>query len=283
MSDPKNSIQTEQVSTGHYVVSIEKTLRIDFQGSPVSWHYLIGSKQRPCLSLSFYVKEMGEKYGTKFIETANLNNIEALDECIENEVSDENQEKYSFGRELLHWVIHHLQHSYSYIKHIKISDNSYIPCNRKVLDMVDLLTYSIAHYGKTWYEQHYNAYLIPEEKMNLYKEQIAAYSSPEFKSKYDWNTFLNTYATTSTEFAFNLIKANYDDWEVIYTAAKTFPDFFLSLREHIPKKDKCMFYKSWLEAFIKDIINIHREWIIDISVKQGGRRKRKLRTRRHRG
>lgn len=280
MAGTKNTIENEQVSTGHYTVALEKTLRTDFQGNPLSWHYSIGSKQKPCLSLSFYVKEMSDKYGTPFIETANLNNIESLDECIEQEVSDEIQEKYPFGRELLEWVIHHLHQSYPYIKHIKLSDNSYIPCNRKLLDVVDLLTYSIAHYGKTWYEQHYNAYLSPESKMSLYKEQVAVYSSPEFKSKYDWNTFLNTYATTSTDFAFNLIKANYDSWETIYTSSATFPEFFRALRAHIPKQDKCMFYKSWLEAFIKSVITIYREWTIDISPKKGGRRKRCSRTKR---
>jgi len=274
MSRIQNTIHSEEISTGHYTIRLEKTLRTDFQGNPVSWHYLVGSKQKPCLSLSFYVKEMESKYGSIFIETANLNNIEALDECVENEVSDEVQEKYPFGRELLNWVLNHLQQSYPYIKHVKLSDNSYIPCNRKVLDTVDLLTYSIAHYGKTWYEQHYNAYLIPAEKMKVYKEQIATYTSPEFKSKYDWNTFLNTYAYTSTDFAFHRIQENYDTWEPLYTQSKTFPDFFMKLRPLILKQDKCMFYKSWLETFIKSVVSIHREWVIDIPTKRGGRRRK---------
>jgi hypothetical protein len=273
MNIPKNKNETsfETVHTDHYTFTVEKKLRININDIPISWHYRIGAKDAPCLSMFFYVKEAGEKYNKAGYKTAQLSNIEVLDSCIENEISEEILEKYSFAKELLEWIFKHLRKQFPYIQHIELTDMSYIPCNRKILDKVDLLTYSIAHDGKTWYESNYNAYLVPKEKMEEYRNQIVNYMSEDFKAKYDWNTFLNYHVGMTTDYAFTKIRDNYYEWEDLFNKAKTFPDFFLEMRKRIPRKEKCMFYRDWLQKFIYSCIRIERVWIIDIPKQKGGR------------
>lgn len=273
----KNETTFETVHTAHYTFTIEKKLRKTMDGIPINWHYLVGSHIKPCLSL-YIPTENYSKLIQKKADAAKLINLKALDTCIENEVSDETFEKYSFGKELLNMILDILKKDFKYIRHLELSDDSHIPCNRELLDEVDLLTYSIAHYGKTWYEQNYNAYLVPKEKMETYRTQVANYMSEEFKAKYDWNTFLNTHVGECTEDAYTMIKAKYYEWEDLFNKTKTFPEFFLAIRNQIPRQKKCMFYRDWLQRFIYSCIRIEREWVIDIPKKKGGRRR--VRTRR---
>ena len=82
---------------------IEKKLRKTMDGIPINWHYLVGSHIKPCLSL-YIPTENYSKLIQKKADTAKLINLKALDTCIENEVSDETFEKYSFGKELLNFI-----------------------------------------------------------------------------------------------------------------------------------------------------------------------------------
>ena len=255
----ENKDDSVTIHTDHYEFIIKRKLRHTFDGKPLSWHYLIGSSDKPCLSLFFYTKDSD----INLLKTANLNNLEALFSCIENDIPQETMEKYSFSREILDFILTYLSKNFPYIERLKLNDNSYIPCNRTYNDTLDLLTYSIAHYGLTWYEKYYKAYLALE--YDTYRTQISKYSRKE--SKEEWGTFLKKYLNNSTDYTYNLIIENYNTFEKIYNESETYPDFFIKLTKLIPRDKKCVFYKSWLESFITSYIRISREWIIDIKKK----------------
>lgn len=266
-----NKIEISYLYSPHFTFKATKTIRYTRTEQPFTVHYLVGNKSKPCVSLFVYLPDAKNIVSPELVQTANLNNVDALYSCIENDISRDNLEKYSLGQELVNTIIEHIQTNYSYVNKLKINDASYIPCNRDKNDTLDLLTYSIAHYGKTWYERYYNAYLQSEVRQNIYMNDIKKYTSSEFKSTVSWETFLNTYVVSSTEYTNDFINRHYDTLESQYNNSNTFPDFFVSLTAQIPKQKKCLFYKYWLEQFIGGIVHFPRDWIIPLTVQKGGK------------
>jgi hypothetical protein len=254
-----------KLKTEHYNFEIEITDN-KLYNKIISKYFLLGNKSQPCLSFLLYTKEAQEILGKDIIYTANLMNIERLKECIMDDVSNEYFEKYSSNIELLNEFLKYIKKNYSYIKEIKLNDKSYIPCNKD--DSLDLLSYYIALYGKTWYEDKYKAY--SKDNYSLYKEQIKNYVSKKFKSKISWDVFYAKYILLGSNFTKNIINNNnIEACKNIFESSITFPDFFKTINNKIEKKYKCYFFKSWLEQFINDNIKISREWYIPLYQKGG--------------
>jgi hypothetical protein len=274
-----NTIEHERFQTPHYTFIAEKTLRVNQQNIPISWHYLIGDKKRPCLSLFFYCDTAISSIPPQILSTANLSNIEALDTCIETTVSTNTSPNVSFGYELLNAIVIHLREKFPYIKQLKLSDASYIPCDIRTNDTVDLLSYSIAHYGKTWYERYFHAYTMPNSAYTTYRKKVDVYMSSEFKKSLPWNTFYALYLMACTRYTYEFIQSHIDEIQLLYNDATTFPEFFISLTAMLPKHEKCKFYKFWLEQFISSTVGYTREWILPI-YQVGGKRIRVRKTQR---
>jgi hypothetical protein len=272
----KNKIEYEQFKTPHFTFSVEKTLRVNQNDVPISWHYLVGNKTRPCLSLFFYCETAISSIPPQFLSIGNLSNIEALDMCIESSVATNTNSRVSFGYELLDALLKHLREHFPYIKQLKLTDASYIPCDIRTNDTVDLLSYSIAHYGKTWYEKTFQAYMIPSSAYLSYRKKVTNYMSTEFKSSLSWNTFYSLYLISCTPYAYEFLQEHSEEIQTLYEKADTFPAFFVSLTAILPRKEKCKFYKSWLEHFISSKVGYSREWMIPL-YQSGGKRTRKAR------
>ena len=187
-----------------------------------------------------------------------------------NDVPDSTHGEHSFVKELLNYVIQYIRENYPHIQKFKLNDKSYIPCDND--DTTDLLTYSIALYGKTWYELYYNAYIQNSNIFKQYRAQIQTMNSPEFKKKYTWEIFCLEFLPPSTNFTKNLFEKNDGLYRDFFESSQTFPEFFRKLNRTIDKKDKCLFYKFWLEQFVSKHVIIHREWYFDADWKKGGRR-----------
>jgi hypothetical protein len=252
---------------------MNKSVRFNRDNVPFSNYFLVGDSTDPCLSMSIQTEESGNVFGKKFTETAHLMNIKNLRDCLYDEVPDEIYETASFGRELLDSVIEYTRINYPYVKRFKLSDKSYIPCGDN--DTNDLLTYSIALYGKTWYEMKYNAYMEPPGLFSIYRTEVGKYCSKETKSKITWEVFMNKYILLGLPFVIDKIGNNYAHYETMFNSSDTFPAFFVKLNKEVEKKDKCIFFKFWLEQFIASQIRIHREWFINLhkSRQIGGKRK----------
>lgn len=256
-----NTKETIRIKTEHF--SFDMTITDRFaRDINISKHFQIGYDKKPCLSLFIYTKNASTIMGDEIIKTANLNNIESLYECVLDDIDIFN--KYSLSFEIINYIILLLQKKYKHIKHIKLDDESYIPCNRDTNDTVDLLTYSIANYGKTWYEKQYNGYLIPSDKYKQYQKEVENYTSAEFKSSIRWEVFLLVHFNSSTEFAYSHMKKNENIYAKMFKESTTFPEFFKKISATLDRSDKCAFYKHWLQQFISSVIHIERRWIIDI-------------------
>lgn len=275
MQDPLT--EELHIETQHYNFTVYVTNRY-YNNIHISKHYLVGLEEKPCLSLSFYTPDSISIFSKDIVSTANLNNIESLRECIDNEIRDETMRSHSFGNELIQWVYTHLRDTYPYIKQIKLDDESYIPCNRIGNDTLDLITYSIAHYKNTWYEKNYKAYLLPESTHKKYRDSVEKYSSKEFKDSITWERFYMLHFQSSTQFAYNTVSSHIDKYKTLYESSLTFPDFFKGLTESLEYADKCKFYKAWLQNFINSVVPISRRWYIPIE-QVGGNKKNSNRTK----
>lgn len=248
-----------KLKTEHYNFEIQVSDRL-LHNKIISKYFLLGNDTQPCLSFILYTKEAEEILGKDKIYTANLMNIERLKECIMDKISDEYFEEYSSNIELLNEFLKYIKKNYSYIEEIKLNDKTYIPCNKD--DSLDLLSYYIALYGKTWYEDKYKAY--SKDNYSLYKEQIKNYVSKEFKSKISWDLFYAKYILLGNNFTKNIINNNIEVCKNMYEKSNTFPDFFKSINKKVERKYKCYFFKFWLEQLINDNIKISREWYIPL-------------------
>lgn len=218
--------------------------------------FLVGDAHSPCLSASIFLPGIDERFAD-IVEIATLHKIDALERC-----ALEWNETKSFGTELLYSFLHILSANFSHIHTIKLSDASYIPCNRGENDTLDLLTYSIALYGKSWYEQKAGTYLSIPKIQTQYEKDIQHYMNPLTKTNTPFNDVFgkilsNTYAR---EFVGNDIPL----YESLYNQSSTFSEFFQKLSKRVPVKDKCTFFKGWLESFLGERVHVGRNWLIDL-------------------
>jgi hypothetical protein len=229
-----------------------------------TFNFIVGNPLKPCLegiiNLECNIKNNRFK---SYENTVNLIKLDALEECSLEDITNEYMDKYSFGKEMLDSIVFFINQQFQSIKTIKLNDMSYIPCNRESGDTLDLLTYSIALYKKTWYEERLDAYTLPKENYELYRKQVENYSSKEFKESYSFDEFVHI-VRTNNSFALETIENNFDPYKEIYEKASTFPDFFREISKTIPKKNKCRFFKDWLYSFISSNITIDRTWYFDL-------------------
>jgi hypothetical protein len=273
MNKEDNEIYSNSiVKTEHYKFVLQ---RVE-QFKPLHQiQYIVGDEKKPCLEAYVLLPDNGRLHDLGVTSTANLSKIEALMECSRNDITNNYMEKYSFGTELLEFIINLISKTYKHVKHISLYDNSHIPCNRKKQDELDLLTYSIAKYGKTWYETKLNVRLESKVKQDKYDKQIKYYISKELKSLITFDNLVKK--IYNNNFAINYISTNLDYYKIVYEESVTLPDFFKKLSELVPRSDVCKFFKDWLEWFIKDYISVESHWIYDIPRKNIGGYKRTTR------
>ena len=241
------------VKTPHFSYILQMERKYD----PVDYiEFRVGDEDGLCLEGSVELPGGNDRLAS-FIDTATLSKIDAIEQC-----ALEYDEEHSFGTELLFSFINILKANFPHVKKVRLHDASYIPCNRSTGETLDLLTYSIATQGKTWYEMKTGAYPDPNVKASkTYKDEITYFISPELKNSI---TFSELYRNIKNSYAVNIIKPSYSEFETMYNSSNTFPEFFRALSKKVPKQNKCKFFKGWLEYFVADYVTYPRDWIIDI-------------------
>jgi hypothetical protein len=236
---------------------------------------LVGDVTKPCLQANITTppdypikvedERLREMYNSAY-PIARLSNIEALIECVYNEINETYMENHSFGLELLNALVFILNKKYTFVKKVRFNDRSYIPCNRSLNDTVDLMSYSIALYGKTWYERKINAYIENKTIYNDYKNQVSYFTSREFKNIITYESITTKIVEDGTMFAKEELHKNYNKWYTYFMTSPTLPVFFKHVLSDINKNDKCVFCNNWLSLFVGSYVTLHREWIFDIPV-----------------
>lgn len=240
----------------------------------------VGDAKGPCLEATVFLSTADKMYEPHICI---LHQIDALEECAQQDIENDSA---SLGLELMYAFINILKTNYTHVTQISLRDASYIPCNRRLKDMLDLLSYDIALYGQTWYEMHAGAFLQSSSKQQRYDREISVYRKPETKTNYPFSNIVKLIAKHN-DYAFQKIQPVLKKYEDAYSRANTFSDFFRILKNDVSKHDMCRFFKGWLELFIAEWIRIERDWIIPIDkntvLEQKGAlntsRKRPMRTR----
>lgn len=222
-------------------------------------NYLVGEERGPCLEASVYMPDIDERF-QYLISEAHLHQIDALKECI---VESVDHASASFGTELFYSFLNILKVNHPYVTTVSLQDSSYIPCSRDDKYTLDLLTYSIAYYGKTWYELKANAYLESEKDQARYNQEISNYMASVPKDILPFERFVDK--IRKNDFAFETIYPRLSELQTIYDTASSFPEVFQYLNSFVGKEDKCKFYKAWLEQFIGSMITIKRDWKINVA------------------
>lgn len=233
-------------------------LRLEAYPDATPKHKLfVGDERGPCFEATVFLASVDVMYEPHICI---LHQIDALEECAQQ---DDKTDSSSLGLELLYAFINILKANYSHVTHISLRDASYIPCNRRLQDTLDLLSYDIALYGKTWYEMHAGAHLPSSSKQQRYEKELDTFLNEDTKSNYSFNDLL-VFINKHNDYAFRQMQIRLNEYEKAYVTAKTFPDFFIILKKDVQKKDLCRFFKEWLELFVQNWVRIERDWIIPI-------------------
>jgi hypothetical protein len=229
-----------------------------------TFHFLVGDKIKPCLEgfINLENVSMNKRYDVQQY-TAILSEINALDECSVNDITSEYNEKYSFGKEMLDSVVFFINSQFPQVKTMSLNDASFIPCNRKEEDTLDLLSYSIALYKKTWYEERLDAYILPKERHEAYRKQVESYASKETKQNISFEIFYED-VLYKRYLPRKIIGDNFEVYKKMFDSSDTIPDFFQKLSRSIPREERCKFFKGWLMDYIFSKITVDRTWYFDL-------------------
>jgi hypothetical protein len=232
-------------------------LHAEFSKLEKAHNWYVGDEKGGCLDATIFMANADKVHNPHICR---LNNIDALGECA---LQYEESESASFGKELLYAFIAALKANHPHVTLISLYDASYMPCNRRVKDTLDLLSYNMAVYGKTWYEMKAGAYLQNPEKHEKYEKQIAKYTSPDTKRNYSFDEVLSVIIGTNN-YAYKYLKQSIDTYKTLYNDSTTFPIFFQKLKKHVPKEDTCKFFNLWLREWVSKFVQIERDWYIPI-------------------
>lgn len=218
----------------------------------------IGDAKGICLEASLIMPDADERFAID-AHICTVSKLDTLDSCL-LEPSDS---ETSLGTELILGFISILKANYPHITQLSLRDSSFIPCDRSLGETLDLLTYSIALYGKTWYEQVLGAHVQNAAEFRRYRDAIAVYMSPAAKRDWVWEQFWAMIAGKN-RFANEKIRENVDGFKRIFDEATTWPECIKRMKNAVEKSDKCKFFKTWLEQFIYSHVPEKRDWVVDI-------------------
>jgi hypothetical protein len=257
-----------RIKTAHY--QMKMTVTEDASVHTITLQ--IGDDSRPCLLVNITTPgvldddERKKEFYDISSKTARLSNIEALIECAQNDITQDYFDENSLGVEILHAVNFILLAKFPFVKRVALNDKSYIPCNRDFDETLDLLSYSVALNGFTWYERTLNARIVDDKKWKEYTDSAYKYVSKEFKNTIKFEEIEKKIIVDGTLYAKQQLATHARDWGIYFENAETLPDFFRKVSDSIGRKNKCKFFKGWLESFIGTKVNINRDWVFDIPV-----------------
>lgn len=141
-----------------------------------------------------------------------------------------------------------------------LNDNSNIECGittrtsappRKLEKPFSLAHLSIAKKGKTWYEEHFNAFIQDADRRREYEQAVQQLDNPKQTDDFDSFAAINY-----------LSREQYDGLKSLYESAATWRAFFAN----IPKDKTCSLLFNWLPDYMdKHILHFaptKYEWCI---------------------
>lgn len=220
--------------------------------------FTIGDEKGLCLEASIIMEDADERFAfDKHI--CNVAQLDALESCL----LEQSDTDAGLGTEILYGFINVLKANYPHITHLTLRDASYVPCNRLNGETLDLLTYNIAIYGKTWYEMVLGAYISNSSSKTKYEEGIKQFESEKAKANYTWEK-LYVHIARNNVYAAEKIQSKLESFKKIFEESKNWSMCFEQMKKEVPKEDKCKFFKTWLEKFVYSYVPEYRDWTVNI-------------------
>ena len=275
-SQEVDNIRYLQVQTPHYNFEMKITKHED-----TYYYFSVGDGYIPSIEGSINLENKSSK---SLNNIAHLSRIHVIERCSEEDINQGYLNSHSIGKEMLDALIFLINSQFPSIKTLELYDTTYLPYKSDTYNSLDLLTYSIGLYKKTWYEEKLNAYILPKEKHEEYRRQVEEYASKNTKNSI---TFFDIYTVMvmTNPSAGHIVYPNMEMYEKMYDESETLPDFFQKLSKPVKLEEKCSFFKGWLSSFINTKVDVIREWhfdiypkvkiIKDIKTKQKTRKQRK--------
>jgi hypothetical protein len=257
MSSQEDNTKYLQVETPHYNFQMKMTKREDnyLMRDCSDYYFSFGDDKMP--PIEGYIS-LEDQYNR-----ARLTEIRALQLCSEEDINQGYLITNSFGKEVLDAVVFLIHSQFPIIKTIDLTDRTYLPYKSDTYNSLDLLTYSIGLYKKTWYEERLGAYILPKEKHEEYRKQVEEYASKDTKDKLP---FFHIYheIRMNNVFARDIVYPNMEMYEKIYEESESLPEFFQKISKLIKLEERCLFFKGWLNSLVNSKVDVSRDWNFDI-------------------
>ena len=168
---------------------------------------------------------------------------------------DKNLSKGHGTISMIRLILSETKKRYPYIKFYKFKDNSLIPCDNG--QKISLLHLTIIKYNKSWYEQHFNAYIEEPSYRKKYMDGITVLNDPLLKLPFE--EFKNNVQSLSKEPDLELLKVHYEKTDTYFL-------FFKSIFDTEGKNRQCNLIVGWIDMFLLYIFQfdpLSVPWVID--------------------
>lgn len=151
---------------------------------------------------------------------------------------------------------------YPAVHMVEFVDRTYFHGIMPNKESMDLLIYSVALYGKTWYEIHWNT--ITNEGYREYRSQVEHYASVETKAAMTWfDMMFQMYM--GAPYTREILEQYHVFFEEAFHSTSTLPEFFIKISNVISPDKRIRFFQHWLYDFIHSYIKFdNRRWLITI-------------------
>lgn len=218
--------------------------------SDESFIKIAGEKYKDCINIALIKKDGIPVY-------AKIPHLESEPECGIAKFLDKDEKDATtdFIRGSLQ-LVHHL---YPSVTQFEFMDDSKIECGvkkpglppRNMVTPLSLAYLYIAKYGKSWYEDKFNAKHINPSVYEKFRDSTKILFQPK-NMRYEEFEIQNSLNKEQKEFL-----------KPLYEKSISWNDFFKS----VPKNDQCKMFVNWLPFFLAKLLNytfINNIWIINI-------------------
>jgi hypothetical protein len=148
---------------------------------------------------------------------------------------------------------------YIHIDTFEFDDESKIKCILNGSNNeISLAHYSVALYGKTWYERNFNAELKDNDDKIKYKNAVKIFSDPTKKLPFPF---------AFADYYYGEDRIKFDKFENIYNKTNTYNEFFIKLKEEYNEKFREITV-DWLDNFVNKLLGwnyLNSTWVIKIN------------------
>jgi hypothetical protein len=166
------------------------------------------------------------------------------------------------GKECMDGILDAIRIQHPAVRTVEIYENTYLYGMMPNKETMDLSTYSVALYGKTWYEMNWN--IVIDEGYREYRSQVEHYASVETKVAMTWfDMMFQMYM--GAPYTREILEQHRVFFEEAFHSTSILPDFFIKISNAITPDKHIGFFQHWLYNFVHSYIkNDNNRWSITI-------------------